>query len=76
VDGAYRPSAFEVEANLYAVQSHRDHERYGLPYPGALLDQPHLWKLAVDCVAEAQAHGGALGASRGREERTAAEAEW
>lgn len=47
------PTSFELEAYVYAIESYRDHERYGLPYLGGSKDQPYVWKLAVDCVTDA-----------------------
>lgn len=29
------PTLFELEAYVYTIEFFRDHERYGLPYPGA-----------------------------------------
>lgn len=29
------PTSFELEAYVYAIESFRDHERYGKPYEGA-----------------------------------------
>lgn len=47
------PTPFEMMAYVYAVKSYNDHERYGLPYEGGLMDQPFEWKIANDCVHDA-----------------------
>jgi len=48
-----KPTAFQVEVYEYTIESYRDHERYGLPYPRGSKDQLYVWKLAVDCVTDA-----------------------
>lgn len=47
------PTETDLLAYVYAVRSFRDYEHYGFPYPGTILDQPYLWKLAVSCVRDA-----------------------
>lgn len=51
------PTAFEIMAYVFAIESYNDYERYGLPYEGGLVDQPWEWKLAVDVVKDALALG-------------------
>ena len=61
------PTLFELEAYIYAVEAHNDHERYGLPYEGGVRDQPWIWKLAVDCVISAQTAAIAAAHAQARE---------
>lgn len=63
------PTFFELEAYVYAVESYRDHERYGLPCEGGSKDQPHVWKLATMCVYEAIAAAHAQARAEAREGR-------
>lgn len=56
-DAAFDPDEFELLAYVYAVESARDHERYGRPYEGTVRDQPALWKHAVDCYEDATGQG-------------------
>jgi len=73
VDEAMDPTIFDLLAHNYAVRSHNDYEHYGFPYPGTVLDQPVVWKLAVDCVREAfdegRAQASAEASAKARRER-------
>lgn len=51
------PTVYEMLALEYAIESHNDFERYGLPHEGGLKDQPAVWKMATDCVKDALAAG-------------------
>lgn len=53
VDEERDPGLFELLAHEYAVESHAEYEHYGFPYPGTVRDQPHIWRLAVDCARSA-----------------------
>ncbi len=55
-DEEYDPSLYELECYLYAVTSYRDFRRYGLPRSGGNMDQPYMWKLALDCIHDAMSH--------------------
>ncbi len=63
------PTSFELEAYVYAIESYRDHERYGLSYPGGSKDQPYVWKLTVDCVTDAVNTARAEAHAKARQER-------
>ncbi len=62
------PTAFEVHALVYALESYRDHQRYEkLPYEGGLMEQPWVWKLAVDVVHDAIAAASAQARAESRQ---------
>ena len=56
VNEVTEPTEFEVLAYVDAVDAFNDWAgfEHKFPYEGALLDQPHLWKLAIDCITGAQ----------------------
>ena len=64
------PTAFEVYAYIDAAEAFRDFNAYEgkLPYGGGLMDQPYLWKLALDCMISAHREGRARAAWDARPE--------
>ncbi len=53
VDRMMEPTDLEMWAYVYAIESYRDHERYGAPYEGGYMLWPWVYKLSIDCVKDA-----------------------
>lgn len=53
IDDQHEPEELEIEALVLAVESHQAHEKFGNPYAGGYMEQPVLWRLAVECVGRA-----------------------
>jgi hypothetical protein len=53
----FAPTGFELWAYVHAGEWAAEHSRYGFPYPGTIRDQPVVWRLAVDCHADATTEG-------------------